>query len=94
MTITGIQLCSSTERTLGQVQGFPMNSAMWEPQFEALSSAGFRALAPDFRGFGATLPRQPWFVEVGDIHGNGNLMVFADRRVSDLKTVTAAAGGK
>ena len=39
-------------------------------------------------------PRQPWFVEVGDIHGNGNLMVFADGRVSDLKTVTAAAGGK
>jgi prepilin-type N-terminal cleavage/methylation domain-containing protein len=39
-------------------------------------------------------PRQPWFVEVGDIHGNGNLMVFADGSVSDLKTVAAGVGRK
>ena len=31
--------------------------------------------------------RQPWFAEVGDVHGNGNLMVFTDGSVSDLKTV-------
>ncbi len=30
---------------------------------------------------------QPWFVEVGDVHGNGNLMIFADGSVSDLNTV-------
>jgi type II secretory pathway pseudopilin PulG len=37
-------------------------------------------------------PRAPWFVEVGDIHGSGNLIIFADGSVSDLKTVTQGAG--
>lgn len=31
-------------------------------------------------------PRQPWFIERGDVHGNGNLIIFADGSVSDLKT--------
>lgn len=31
--------------------------------------------------------RQPWFAEVGDVHGNGNLIVFTDGSISDLKTV-------
>ena len=32
-------------------------------------------------------PRQPWFVETADVHGNGNLIVFTDGSISDLKTV-------
>ena len=32
-------------------------------------------------------PRQPWFVESGDVHGNGNLIIFTDGTISDLKTV-------
>ena len=32
-------------------------------------------------------PRQPWFVETGDVHGNGNLLVFTDGSISDLKTI-------
>jgi type II secretory pathway pseudopilin PulG len=32
-------------------------------------------------------PRQPWFVEIGDMHGNGNLIIFTDGSISDLKTV-------
>ncbi len=32
-------------------------------------------------------PRQPWFAEVGDVHGNGNLIIFTDGSISDLKTV-------
>ena len=32
-------------------------------------------------------PRQPWFVESGDVHGNGNLIVFTDGSISDLNTV-------
>jgi type II secretory pathway pseudopilin PulG len=36
-------------------------------------------------------PRQPWFAEVGDVHGHGNLIVFADGSISDLKTVVANA---
>ncbi len=36
-------------------------------------------------------PRQPWFVETGDAHGNGNLIAFTDGSVSDLKTIASAA---
>lgn len=36
-------------------------------------------------------PRQPWFAEVGDVHGNGNLIIFTDGSVSDLKTIAAKA---
>jgi prepilin-type N-terminal cleavage/methylation domain-containing protein len=34
-------------------------------------------------------PRQPWFVERGDVHGNGNLIIFTDGSISDLKTIVA-----
>jgi type II secretory pathway pseudopilin PulG len=39
-------------------------------------------------------PRQPWFVESGDVHGNGNLIVFTDGSISDLKTIAASQGSK
>lgn len=32
-------------------------------------------------------PDQPWFVECCDVHGHGNLIIFTDGRISDLKTV-------
>ncbi|HET9418366.1 MAG TPA: hypothetical protein VFO30_03420, partial [Chthoniobacterales bacterium] len=32
-------------------------------------------------------PRQPWFLESGDVHGHGNLIIFTDGSVTDLKTV-------
>jgi prepilin-type N-terminal cleavage/methylation domain-containing protein len=32
-------------------------------------------------------PRQPWFAEVGDVHGNGNLMIFTDGSIMDLNTL-------
>lgn len=35
------------------IHGFPFNSAMWEPQLTQLP-AGWRGIAPDLRGFGAT----------------------------------------
>ena len=37
-------------------------------------------------------PRQPWFIETGDVHGNGNLIIFTDGSVSDLKTVLKQSG--
>ena len=43
------------------LHAFPLSSAMWEPQFEALKS--FRVIAPDLRGFGGTPLTAPWFVE-------------------------------
>lgn len=38
-------------------------------------------------------PRQPWFLETGDVHGHGNLIIFTDGSISDLKTVIGQAGG-
>jgi prepilin-type N-terminal cleavage/methylation domain-containing protein len=32
-------------------------------------------------------PKQPWFAEVGDVHGHGNLIIFTDGSISDLKTI-------
>lgn len=37
-------------------------------------------------------PRQPWFIETGDVHGHGNLIIFTDGTISDLKTVLQQAG--
>jgi len=31
--------------------------------------------------------RRPWFIETADVHGHGNLIIFSDGSVSDLKTV-------
>ena len=33
-------------------------------------------------------PQAPWFAEVGDVHGNGNLIIFTDGSITDLKTLT------
>lgn len=30
---------------------------------------------------------QPWFIERGDMHGNGNLVIFPDGRVTELKNI-------
>jgi prepilin-type N-terminal cleavage/methylation domain-containing protein len=35
--------------------------------------------------------KQPWFAEVGDVHGNGNLVILTDGSVNDLKTITQQA---
>ncbi|MFI5350129.1 MAG: alpha/beta fold hydrolase [Elusimicrobiota bacterium] len=43
------------------LHAFPMSSAMWEPQLEALKA--YRVILPDFRGFGATPFSAPWFIE-------------------------------
>ena len=43
------------------LHAFPMSSAMWEPQLEALKA--YRVVLPDFRGFGATPLSAPWFIE-------------------------------
>ena len=34
----------------------------------------------------------PWFSERYNAHGNGNLIIFADGSVTDLKTITGSAG--
>ena len=37
-------------------------------------------------------PRQPWFAEAGDMHGNGNLIIFTDGSISDLNTIAKKPG--
>jgi prepilin-type N-terminal cleavage/methylation domain-containing protein len=37
-------------------------------------------------------PGQPWFLETGNVHGNGNLIIFTDGSISDLNTVVQGAG--
>ena len=34
-------------------------------------------------------PRQPWFIETGDVHGNGNLLIFTDGSIAETKNVLA-----
>lgn len=36
-------------------------------------------------------PQQPWFIETGDVHGSGNLIIFTDGSIGDLKTVMAGS---
>ena len=36
------------------VHGHPFNRSMWQPQLGALAAAGWRAIAPDLRGYGET----------------------------------------
>jgi pimeloyl-ACP methyl ester carboxylesterase len=55
-TISGTELewrGSGVGEAVVFIHGFPFNSAMWGPQFAALP-AGWRGIAPDLRGFGAT----------------------------------------
>ncbi len=30
-------------------------------------------------------PRQPWFIETGDVHGNGNLLIFTDGSIAETR---------
>jgi hypothetical protein len=36
-------------------------------------------------------PRQPWFVEAGDVHGHGNLIIFTDGSIGDLSSAIGTA---
>lgn len=36
-------------------------------------------------------PRQPWFIETGDVHGSGQLIIFTDGSISDVNTIVRMA---
>jgi prepilin-type N-terminal cleavage/methylation domain-containing protein len=60
------------------------------PDYKATENARIDYIATSFDDKPATpyeWPRQPWFIETGDVHGNGNLIIFTDGSISDLKTV-------
>ena len=58
VSLNGIELAfeeiGSGSRVLLLIHGHPFNHTMWRPQFEPLSRLGWRLLAPDLRGYGAT----------------------------------------
>jgi pimeloyl-ACP methyl ester carboxylesterase len=46
------------------IHGFPLCRQMWQPQLRALRSAGWRGIAPDLPGFGASPPgEKPWTMD-------------------------------
>jgi len=54
-------------RNLVLLHGFPLNSAMWQPQLDAVP-AGWRVIAPDYRGFGNSSP--PSSATMNDLAGD------------------------
>lgn len=71
-----------------------MQSDMGSPDYSTSDTARidyFTTPFDDKPGTSHKWARQPWFIERGDVHGNGNLMIFADGSISDLKTVVNSA---
>ncbi|MBU5612192.1 alpha/beta fold hydrolase [Geomonas azotofigens] len=68
------------------IHGFPLNRQMWQPQLKPIAEAGYRVIAPDLRGFGAS-----------DAPASGyNMDRFADDMIALLDAVKiekAVVGG-
>jgi type II secretory pathway pseudopilin PulG len=63
------------------------------PDYLASENARIDYLATAFDdkpGTAHRWPKQPWFAEVVDVHGHGQLLILADGSVSDAKTLTSA----
>ncbi len=68
------------------IHGFPLCRQMWQPQVEALRLAGYRVVAPDLPGFGASAP----------LTGKVTMSAYADELIAlldHLGVATAAVGG-
>lgn len=47
------------------MHGFPLDRRMWRPQVDALTSAGYRVITPDLRGFGESdAPDGPYAMDI------------------------------
>ena len=60
------------------LHGFPEFSRSWRHQLPALADAGFRAVAPDLRGYGGTDKRGPY--DIATLVGDAVALVRALRR--------------
>jgi 3-oxoadipate enol-lactonase len=54
-------------RNLVFLHAFPLNAAMWQPQLDGVP-AGWRVVAPDYRGFGESSPAAP--ASMNDLAGD------------------------
>src|SRR4051812_3160024 len=54
-------------RNLVLLHAFPLNAAMWQPQLDAVP-AGWRVVAPHYRGFGESSPFTP--ANMNDLAGD------------------------
>jgi len=67
------------------IQNRTGNPNYWQPENVRID---YHAMAFDDKPMSPyKYSRHPWFIETADVHGHGNLIIFSDGSVSDLKTV-------
>jgi prepilin-type N-terminal cleavage/methylation domain-containing protein len=67
-----------------------IQAALQNPDYSTPDVARIDYIATPFDdkpGISHEWPRQPWFIETGDVHGKGNLIIFTDGSISDLSTI-------
>lgn len=72
-----------------------MQGQLGNPDYSTAENARIDYFATTFDdkpGTSHEWPREPWFIENGSVHGNGNLIIFTDGSISDLNTVLRDAG--
>lgn len=70
-----------------------IQNLMENPDYATSATARVDYIATPFDDKPATphrWPRQPWFAERADVHGHGNLIIFTDGSIGDLKSLLPA----
>lgn len=80
------ELHGTGTRSVLLIHGFPLSSAMWQPQIEPLVKAGFSVITVDLPGFG----RSEITSEIGSID---SLATVVGELLDHLKVKKAAIGG-